>query len=234
MAFAHERSASANGSGDSPAVTFSEPPVKNRLIVVCVAMNGTGRTLSAGTGWALLSQGSNSDEGVICWKVARAGESATQQPFTITNASPAWRAHGAIFRLAAGRAPVVDVEVANNDNDNTRTSTSLNPTDNITALFIGFAHTDSLDTFASRNFSGTAGTTIGTELLSNVSSTAWYLIASTSTSSWFSRTTTTSGANGVAYLAIFREATPAGSPFRRCWSTSRSRPSRPTRRSGRT
>jgi hypothetical protein len=191
-------------------VTFSPAPAEGDLVVIGVAVNSTGRTFTAANGYSLLTKGSNGDEGIICWKIAGAGESGTQAPCTI-NTSVTWRAGGRYATPGAGMTAELLGEDTQNESTSPFTTSSIAVPDNVGAYFFAMAHSDGETVYSNREIpaGSTSGVaTVADHSLSNVSMTAWDRATSTGTSSWNAEVTGNVNVTSVAYLAIFGE-TPA-------------------------
>lgn len=208
------RFGSLTGTDTNPNVTLAGAPSLGDLVVCYVSWNSTAVPSSSGSA-NLLTEISSTDEAIMAWRIAGAGESATQQ-LVVLGTARAWVCHIGVYSSPDSPTPI-EVHGGNVDNDATKTlTTAVNPTDGIERLLVGGAFSNGGHTFSAEKFNGS---TTGVNALgdaangSSNSSAYWDMIQDpTVAGNYTCEAVASISQNGGVYLAIFKPAAATNFP----------------------
>lgn len=203
---AYVQHAANPSSGSTISATLPAAPTQGHLLVAWVAQNGAV-TFTAQDGWTGLTVIAAADTGQFFWKVAGAGESATQTPCTSSGTGA--------YVCVVGEYDDMDpapflVDDGTNTNQQVKTGASITPRAGIEALLVGAAISKSGGTtFSGEMFNGsTTGVTERVDTASGSGNTgtsaAFWDMYVPSTSGTYQTTATASVAEGGGIaLAMF-------------------------------
>lgn len=153
MAIAHVRSGTGSADNATVSVTLGAAPAEGNLLVAMVSFPSGAETLAATGTWTELTRVDPADKSALYWKVAGAGESATQSPALASDAKT-WVCAMAEYSGCATTTPL-EAETATSDADATKTTTgTCDPTDGVERLIVVGAASDGNRTFSAQKVNG--------------------------------------------------------------------------------
>jgi hypothetical protein len=197
----------ATGASAAPQITLSQAPVQNNLLVAFVTIDTTTPTLSAAAGWTKLTTQANTVNCALFWKVAGVGESATQQPASLS-ASDDWIVIMTEFSGAATSLPV-DVEGAGLDSTSPFVTPGVDPVDGVERLAVLGVGSNDNDTppYDTEQVGGNVATEIGEVAFAGpkLGAGAWfYVYASTPAGTISGQASGAPNAASTAHIAFFK------------------------------
>lgn len=224
MAITRVREATGTGSSTTPQVVFASAPSAGDLIVVMTsfAVVASGTTNSGWTDWTGASLFST-DVGAPYYKVAGAGESATQNPSTLVS-STSWTCVGRIYSGADQSAPLEVADLVASTTTS-KASSAVDPANSVERLFVGVAFSDGARTYSAHSFTGggtvnVAGSPSTGTTNSGESCTMWDIIQTSGAGTYAATVTCSAADGGGCGIGIFKAAaaaTKAPPPFQRPW-----------------
>lgn len=204
-----------SSTGTNVTVTFAAAPADGNLLV---AMVGSASAQAVAAGWNALTAITNGDVSCLYWKIAGAGESASQICCTVGSNTSRTAGMAEYSTTNGWNVTQPEVSTQNTDNNAAKVTTgSCDPTDSVERLVIGGLGSDGARTYTTQQVNGSAtgvtevntgarGTTAGGE-----SFDMWEaFVASTAAGSYTAGATASAADTGGAHIAIFQPTAGGG------------------------
>lgn len=206
----HRQSGSSGANASTtPQHTLSSTPIQGNLLVAGVALGNTSGGFTAINGYTEVAGPNN--QASYFYKIAGAGESATQAPCTTVTARD-YRC--AIAEYTANSLTFsLDASGATADATSPQDQAAINPTDNVNAIMVGIATNDVARTYTAQTIGAiTAVERVDASQNSNAAVTLFDRVDIYTSTSTFAAQATASGvpSNGTIALLIFKGVAAAG------------------------